>query len=152
MQINFKIIEGSFIEKLPSLLEMFQEHWEEIAKNKKLMKLAPDIEKFKAIEQSGNLLSLFAMKNDKVIGYSVNIISQHLHYKELTTAYNDLLYLDRDYRKTSLGGELIAETERKCRERGAKIMLFHAKENTSLCKILPNKSYNTHEIIFSKEL
>lgn len=140
------------MEKLPSLSEMFEEHWKEIAKNKQLMKLAPDVEKYKLIEESGNLLSLFAYKNDKLIGYSVNILSKHLHYKELTTAYNDLLYLDRDYRKTSLGGELMAETERKCKERGAQLMLFHAKENTSLCKILPNKSYTVHEIIFSKEL
>jgi GNAT superfamily N-acetyltransferase len=152
MQINFKIVEGSFIEKFPVLSNMFIEHWKEVAKNRELMKISADLEKYKAMEQSGNLVSLFAIKNEEIIGYSVNILSPHLHYKELITAYNDLLFLDRKHRKTSLGGELILKTEEVCKGKGAKLMLFHAKENTSLAKILPRKSYNTHEIIFSKEL
>lgn len=132
---------------------MFYEHWLEIAKNKELMALAPDLERYSLLEEAGSLITLYAYdRDDNIIGYSVNIISPHLHYKELITAYNDLLYVKKEYRKGSVGIRLISETERVCRNSGAEIILFHAKEQTSLAGILPRKGYKTHEIIFSKEL
>ena len=127
-------------------------HWEESAKNKHLMRLNPNVGEYQLLEDSNQLLSLFARDGDQIVGYSVNIIRPHLHYCELIVAYNDVIYVHPDYRNSPVGLRIIKETEEQCKEAGAKLMIWHAKEDTALEKILRRKDYPVQEIIFSKEL
>src|SRR5690606_7766508 len=59
---------------------MLQAHWEEIALNKALMVLKPDIEAYRALEAAGQLVSLGAFLGEEPIGYSINVLRRHLHY------------------------------------------------------------------------
>lgn len=131
---------------------LFDEHWDEVAKNKQLMKISPDYERYAALGKLGKLKSLVAYRGDEVVGYSVNILDKHLHYSDLAVAYNDLLFVKKEYRNSPVGLRLIRQTEKYMAEEGAQLMFWHAKEQTSLAKILPALRYNTHEIMFSKEL
>ena len=38
------------------------------------------------------------------------------------------------------------------RSEGCKLMLWHAKENTALAKLLPKLKYGVQEIMYSKEI
>lgn len=134
---------------LPGLLD---EHWQESAKNKHIMKLAPDKAKYAKMEAEGLLVSLFAMSGEIIVGYSINIVCPSLHYSELIMAHNDVIYVHPVYRPSSLGLRLIKATEHECSKAGAKLMLMHAKENTPLHKILPRRGYGVQDIILSKEL
>lgn len=148
---SLNIIQAPLPDDFSMFDELIQEHWEESAKNKQLMVLAPNYDVYRDLEAKGNLVNLFAFVDGKVVGYSVNILTPHLHYKNLLTSMNDIIFISKPYRDTPLGLRLIKQTEIACKAAGAKLMMWHAKENTPLEKILERK-YNVQDIVFSKEL
>jgi GNAT superfamily N-acetyltransferase len=153
MTHEYRIVEEKLGEDFNKVLHpLFEDHWEEVARNKELMVLNPDIEKYRMTEKAGKLVCLFAYLGDEIVGYSANIIDNHLHYADLVVAYNDVIFIPKEHRNISLGSTLIKETERVCKEHGAKMMVWHAKENTALSNILPFMGAKVQEIIFSKEL
>jgi predicted GNAT superfamily acetyltransferase len=131
---------------------LFAEHYDEIARNKQIMVLAPDWDRYESLERGGYLVIIAAWDETKLIGYSVNLISHHLHYKNLFYGHNDLLFVVPEYRKSRVGLTLIKETERILKERGVRLMLWHAKPSTTLDALLPRMHYQVQDIIYSKEL
>ncbi|MEC5161710.1 MULTISPECIES: GNAT family N-acetyltransferase [unclassified Janthinobacterium] len=146
------IIETTIADKIEQAATLLGEHWHESARNKHLMVLKPDLAQYQALEAAGVLVGLVAYDGDAMVGYSVNIITPHLHYADLMCAHNDVLFVASKYRDTPLGLKLIRETERACKARGARLMLWHAKEDTNLSKILPRIGCRVQEIIYTKEL
>lgn len=128
------------------------EHWEEIAKNKHLMVLAPDVEKYRLIEQAGKLFAVLAYDGDEMVGYSVNIVDNNLHYRDLVQAQNDVLFVKPSHRAGRLFLRLREATMRMAAARGARLMLWHAKEDTPLADILPRLGCKVQDIIYSEEL
>lgn len=139
-------------EMLANAGKLFTEHWDEIALNKRVMVLKPDAERYRATEKAGMLLALAAYQGGEIVGYSVNFVMSHLHYADLVVASNDLLFVSATHRASRLGLQLIWDTERAAKERGAVLMLWHAKENTALSTLMQRRSYKTQDIIYSKEL
>lgn len=146
------IRESTVDEVLTDVGELFSDHWDEVALNKRLMVLKPDIDRYKAMEASGLTMILAAYDGGQLIGYSVNFIMKHLHYADLVIANNDLLFLAKERRTGRLGIQLIRETERVAKEKGATLMLWHAKKNTPLAGVMPRMGYGVQDIIFSKEI
>ncbi len=149
---KYNIIEDTFSDKIESMYSLFEQHYDEVAKNKEVMVLKDDRLKYETAERTGNMFSLFAYYEGQIVGYSVNFIVNHLHYADLVIGMNDLLFVVPEHRNSVIGLRLIRQTERLAREKGIKLFTWHAKENTSLAKILPALRYQTHEIIFSKVL
>lgn len=133
--------------------ELLQQHYDEIALNKSLMALKPNVARYNALESSGGLFALGAYVDGELIGYSANIIdASHLHYADLAYAQNDVLFLRKEYRKSRIGLELIRATEKAAKDRGCHMMLWHAKENTALNTLLPRLGYGVQDIMHSKGL
>jgi predicted GNAT superfamily acetyltransferase len=147
-----RIIETTIADKIEHVPGLLEAHWHESARNKHLMVLKPDVARYEALEAAGSLLSLVAYVGDQVVGYSVNIVSPHLHYADLVCAHNDVLFVAEEYRNSPLGLKLIRDTERAAKARGVHLMLWHAKEDTTLANILPKMGCKVQEIIFTKEL
>ena len=131
---------------------LFEEHYEEIARNKQVMKLKPDEKTYYRMEDSDRIFILSARQDDVLIGYSVNFVTNHLHYADLKLAQNDLLFISKEHRGGRLGLKLIRETENHATTLGCKLMLWHCKENTTLSAIMPRLKYGVQDIIYSKEL
>jgi len=131
---------------------LFEEHYEEIARNKQIMKLKPDEETYRKMESAQQIFILSARQDDVLIGYSVNFVTNHLHYADLKLAQNDLLFISKEHRGGRIGLKLIKETEKHATSLGCKLMLWHAKENTTLAAMLPRLKYGVQDIMFSKEL
>lgn len=136
----------------PAVAALFHAHWQEIALNKDLMKLKPLFDKYYKVEDSGMLLVIGAYSDEHLVGYSVNFITQHMHYADLWTCMNDIIYVDRAARKSGIGAALIKHTEQEAKARGAQMMLWHVKENTSMAALLPNLGYGVQDIVLSKGL
>jgi GNAT superfamily N-acetyltransferase len=148
-----RIEQTTIADKIEQCTALQDEHWHESARNKHLMVLKPDVERYAALEAAGALLGLVAYDDhDAIIGYSVNILSRHLHYSDLNCAHNDVLFISAAHRQSPLGLRLIRETERAAKARGAHLMLWHAKETTALSAILPRMGCKVQEIIYTKEL
>ena len=131
---------------------LFAEHWDEIALNKRVMVLKPDIERYLTLEAAGMLFALAAYHDDELVGYSVNFLINHMHYADLRVAQNDLLFVAKSHRKSRMGLQLIRTTEQHARDRGAQLMLWHAKAGTTLDALLPRLGYGIQDVIHSKEL
>ena len=131
---------------------LFKEHWDEIARNKQVMVLKPNEQAYRAMEQAGQMMILAAYKGDEMVGYSVNFIINHPHYADLVVCQNDLLYIAQAHREGGVGIRLMKRTEQEGKARGARLMLWHAKQDTPLANILPRMAYGVQDIIFSKEL
>lgn len=148
MYIEF-IKTTEWIDKAWPLLE---QHREELATYKHMMVLKPDMEKYRAIESAGNLIGMGLFDDEKLVGYSIFIITSALHYADLKIAQNDLIYIDPEYRKTKWGLRLIKASEEAMRERGIKMIMWHGKENTNFAALMPKLGYIVQDIMFSKEL
>lgn len=134
------------------LCALFQDHWDEIALNKQVMALKPDMPRYKAMAEAGNLLVLGAWQDGALVGYSVNFVMQHLHYADLRICSNDLLFVSPEVRKGRVGLRLIRATEVAAKDVGARLMLWHGKPNTTLVEIMPALGYGVQDVIFSKEV
>ena len=82
---------------------LFEEHYEEIARNKQIMKLKPNYHLYEALNSTGWLFIYVAMQDDVCIGYSMNIMMHHLHYADLRIAQNDILFVKKELRGGRLG-------------------------------------------------
>ncbi len=131
---------------------LFQEHYEEIARNKELMQLNVNWPLYEALDKKQILFVYLAMQDNVCIGYSLNIVINHLHYADLFYAQNDVLFVKKEFRGGRLGLRLIKVTEDHAKSLGCKLMLWHAKENTALAKLLPRLKYGVQEIMYSKEI
>lgn len=132
--------------------DIFAEHWDEIALNKQVMVLKPDSERYRFMEAAGGMFILAAYADGELVGYSFNFVMNHLHYADLCVASNDLLFVAKAHRKSRLGLQLIRATEEAAKERGARLMLWHAKPDTALVELMPRLGYGVQDVIFSREI
>lgn len=133
---------------------LIRNHYEEVARNKSVMKLDPDWDRYQKLEDEGWLFGLGAWvetpKSNQLVGYSFNIIGPHLHYSSMRYAQNDVLFVLKEARRSRIGLQLIYDTEREARSRGATLMLWHAKQHTTLERLMPRLGYQVQDIIYSK--
>ena len=132
--------------------------------NPDVMKLNPDWKKYYVLEERNELACLGARRFGDLIGYSVNVVGNHLHYAELKLMENDVLFLANDERHGGTGSMLIDATVELARSLECEMITFHAKPGTALCKMLglvldPSEAETPHpsgfvvqDIVFSKVL
>lgn len=132
--------------------ELLVEHRDELATDKALMVLKPDFEKYFAMDHLGALLVIGAYRGGKLIGYSVSFISQNLHYADLCQCQNDVLFLTMSERRGSAGLRLIRKTQEMAALEGAQIMLWHAKPDTNLDRLMPRMGGTVQDVIWRVNL
>lgn len=147
-----RIEHGKVSEKWEEVESLLVQHWLELAKNKHLMHLSPDVERYQLMESSGNVIALFAYEKEDLIGYSVSFIASHLHYSDLVYAQNDVLFVSREHRKGRTGLALIQETEAAAKRAGCQMIIWHAKQGTALDRLMPRLGYGVQDIMYSREL
>jgi GNAT superfamily N-acetyltransferase len=148
---TLEIVKGSY-KDVAALPDLLHEHWLELAKNKDLMVLSPNLELYEVLESTGHLVTFIAKLDGVVVGYVINVIDYHPHYSKLLCSQNDLLFVAKEHRRSSVGGRLVRAMEQESAKRGAKFLTWHAKENTELSEYLPHTGCKVQEIIYSKEL
>lgn len=117
------------------LWPLLVEHREELTTNKALMKLAPDVDSYRAAELDGRGLSIVARDGEQIVGYSINFIAPHLHYREVLVVFNDALWTSHTYRAL-VGAALMDATRQAGRLRGAHLVAWHAKPHTTLDRLM----------------
>ena len=105
---------------------------------------------YETLERAGSLITLGAFDGDTMVGYSVAILGPHLHYG-FTYAHHDMLYVAPAHRQGRLGLQLIRETEREAKARGARCVTWHVKPGSALDKILGRLGYAVEETVYLKE-
>lgn len=149
-RVTFRVLTAQqFFDQAPELLI---DHREELATDKALMVLKPDFDKYYALDEMRELLVIGAYRGDTLIGYSVNIVTNNLHYAGLRMCQNDVLFLAKDERKGAAGLRLIRKTQELAKLEGAQIMLWHAKPETNLDQLLPRMGGTVQDVIWKVNL
>jgi GNAT superfamily N-acetyltransferase len=130
--------------------DLFLEHYQEIARDKDVMKLAPFWLRYYALEEEGKLVALAAFDEDRIIGYAVSILEQHLHYSGQRVLFNDVVFVTKSHRKGDIGLRLIWRLENLARENGCAKIAFHVKPNTAMQRLLGKAEYKTEDVILTK--
>ena len=136
---------------------LLAKHWREVALYQDDVPLDPDFDRYLRCDADGTMLTLTARDDGRLIGYSVFILFQHIHYRSCLVATNDVLFLDRDYRSgTTAGIRLLRESEaelsRERDRRGAEQIrvVWHVKPKNDWSPILARLGYMQEEIIMGK--
>lgn len=134
------------------LWPLWNEHRDELTTNKELMKLKPDFDVYDALFYNNELFCIGLWRNDELIGYSVNFLKTNIHYSDVLMFQNDLIFVAKAHRQSRAGLLLLKETENWAREAGADMIVWHAKPDTSLDKILKKKKFKVQDILYTQEL
>jgi GNAT superfamily N-acetyltransferase len=131
---------------------LIEAHWEEIALNKDIIKLSPDWQAYKNLEDSG-VLRIFTVRSDSVlVGYFVLFVRTHIHYSEHLFAVNDVIYLHPDFRRGSVASKLIKFAESCLKEDGVKVMVVNSKVHAPFDPLLKRLKFDHVENTFMKRL
>jgi predicted GNAT superfamily acetyltransferase len=127
-------------------------HHDELAASFHAHEFDPDLPRYQRLEDLGVLVCLGAYDGDDLVGYSFNVLSTHSHYQTVLCAHNDLLYLKPEYRTGANGLLLMRATRDALKARGVSHVLWYAKPDTALDKLLARTGQRVHEIMYSEAL
>ena len=117
-------------------VELFKRHYEEVAERQDVIELDPNIERYNLLYKAKTLEIHTARDNGKLIGYSLWVVVNHLHYKKSITASSDVLYISPEYRQGMLGYKFIKWTTEEIKKRNPQRILFHMKPFLDYGKIV----------------
>lgn len=129
-------------------------HYDELCMHKEVMELAPDWDRYYALENANRLLAFTARDDGRLVGYSVFFVDVHIHYKGNLTAVNDVIFLHKDYRSGTRGGtQLIDYSERSLKQLGGTVKcIWHIKFVNDWSAILLRRRYRREDFSVSKIL
>lgn len=131
---------------------LLEQHWQEIALNQDMIKLNPDWQAYYDLEECGALKIFTARSDGKLVGYFVVLCRKHIHHVDHIVAFNDLLYLDKGYRKGFTGIKLMKFAEKCLKEDGVTFLVVSTKKHKPLDSLLEWLGYDHIENIYSKPL
>jgi GNAT superfamily N-acetyltransferase len=134
------------------IIPLLEDHWEEIALNKGKIKLNPDWEAYHNLEDANVLRIFTARDNGTLVGYFVVFCKAHLHYVDHIFAFNDILFLKKEYRKGFTGAKLMKFAEKCLKEDGVSVVVVNTKRHKPFDKLLEWLGYNQTENIYTKML
>jgi len=137
------------------LWPLLVDHREELTTNKALMKLNPDVERYRNAEAEGFGVTIVARDGDQIVGYSINFVAPHIHYRDVLMVYNDALWTSHSHRAL-IGAQLMDATREAGKRRGAQLMAWHAKPDTTLDRIMRievrRKRARVQDTVYTEEL
>lgn len=131
---------------------LLEDHWEEVAVNKSMIKMNPDWDAYHNLENNGALKIFTARSEDQLIGYFVVLLRNHIHYKDHIFAANDVLFLKQEYRKGFTGAKLMKFAEKCLKEDGVSVLVVNTKRHKPFDGLLEWLGYSHIENVYSKYL
>lgn len=103
---------------LPEMMGLWSANWVETGADNDKLELDPDLDRYAAMDRSGQLHVVTARKFGELVGYFVWIIGTLLHHRTIKSACSDMYWLRPDCRKGMQGIRFIKEAERSVRMLG----------------------------------
>lgn len=129
---------------------LIEQHWEEIALNKDKIKLNPNWDAYKKLEGIGAFRIFTARDEGKLVGYFAVFVEPNLHYQDHLFARNDVIFLQKEYRKGFCGARLIKFAEKCLKEDGVSVLMINTKVHKDFSPVLERMGFNKTEIIHTK--
>lgn len=149
------------VEKLSKLMcddwehanQLLHAHWQEVAHDKELMKLDPNLDKYIEADFKQRLhIVVMRDDGDKIVGYSVHFLTQHPHYRGMTCAEDDVHYLIPEFRGTGNHELMRTYALRTLKERGVQFVTARVKVGHEHDKTLRNLGYGPVDMVYGLDL
>lgn len=148
MAITYQV--ETFVDIMDELPPLVKAHWEEVAEYQDKLEFDPNWEAYARLDELGLLSCTTVRDNDDLIGYMVFCLQPHMHCRKSLYAINDFLYLDPEYRGTSIATKMFIFAEECLRDSGVDVIHLSAKTKKPFDKLAEFLHYDTVEIGFSK--
>lgn len=129
--------------------ELLDLHWSEIALNQDKIKLNPDWDMYKTLEEEGKLKIFTARDQGTLVGYFVAVVCTNMHYKDHLFASNDILFLRKEYRKGFYGIRLIKFTKACLKDDGVSVLMINTKMHQPFGRLLKWLGFKHIEQVYS---
>jgi len=134
------------------ILVLIDLHYKEIALNQSKVKLNPDWDVYRSLEEQGKLKIFTARDEETLVGYFVVVVGVNMHYKDHTFACNDIIFMHKDYRKGFAGIKLIKFAKKCLTEDGVSVLTINTKVHQPFDKVLERLGFNLIERVYSSYL
>jgi GNAT superfamily N-acetyltransferase len=122
----------SFERCLPELIEIFPEHWRELALFQDRMPLEPQYAEYVRREREGLLVLITVRRAGKIVGYHTAHVAPGFHYGSTLTATMDMLYIREEARNIGLAIPLFRCMEKELTRRGCRVWYTGYKTHNPL--------------------
>lgn len=136
---------------IPELERLFPEHYEELCVTKDFP-ANPDYDAYRRMGEAGMLRTITCRVDGELIGYIVFIVQPHLHYRDCRTAFEDLYFIKKEWRKGRLGIKLFQYAEKVLKERGVNRIIMHTKVHLDHTRLFEYLGYKHTDKLFTKML
>ena len=128
---------------------LLEQHWQEIALNKDIIKMNPDWEAYARLDAVNSLRIYTARKDDQLMGYFVVLVSKSLHYRYHLFANNDVIFLSKSARKGLTGVKLIKYAIESLAAEGITKLHINTKAHQPFDAILERLKFEAIERVYS---
>ena len=129
---------------------LWDEHWEEVALNRDVIKLDPDLDQYAELESRGALHVVVGRAASEIVGYHISIIRPHLHYRQSLSAFTDVYFIRQAHRKGMTGVRLLKEVEATLKARGVQKMFTGTKVSLDMGLIFERLGWTETERLYTK--
>jgi GNAT superfamily N-acetyltransferase len=131
--------------------KLFPEHYEELCVVKDF-ELNPDYAAYKRMCDAGMLRCITCRCDGELIGYIIFIIQPHLHYMSCKTAFEDIYFIRKEYRRGRVGIKLFQYAENVLKGIGVDRIVMHTKVHLDNSRLFEYLGYKMTDKIFTKLL
>ena len=126
-------------------------HYDEIATYKDIP-LRPNWDAYHRAEVAGILRIYTARFMDRLVGYSIFLVTPALHYETSVQANEDVLFILPEYRKGRVGMNLIRYADESLEREGVQVLRRHVKARHDFGPLLERMGYQLEDYMFSRRL
>jgi Acetyltransferase (GNAT) family len=134
------------------LQELVEQQWREIALDRDEIPLDVGWEGYDSKSDNIIVSTVRTVEHGNLVGWYMNFVGRHPHYKTTTFAFLDQYYLMPEYRKGNTAVRLFLEMERAMRERGVKQMISISKLHIDSSKLFDFLKWRKTGITYTKVL
>jgi len=143
------------IEQLPDIIEDIKRlgpiHWAEVSPFRDVRPFNPNWELYLDQYRKGGVFSFTARDGNELVGYCFFTFITMSHYKHITLAINDTLYLKPEYRKGMTGYKLITKAEEEVKKLNVQEIMWRTKlGDSNFGKLLERLGYFPEEVSYTK--
>jgi len=133
------------------LSELYQDHYEELSVTKEFQ-LNPDYESYDRLAQAGMLRVITCRVDGNLAGYIIFFIQPHMHYKDCLTAFEDIYYISKPYRKGRIGIKLFQYAEEVLKGIGVNRIIYGTKIHLDNSRLFEYLGYKHTDKVYTKLL
>jgi len=142
----------TFDQVIDEIKPLLEANHREICASPGLLKLAPDYESYKALEDAGVLFVFTARKEGALVGYVVVINTPNLHHKDVKFSIADTIYIKPEYRGSINGLKLLEFTKGQLKLNGVDYLTVHMNTDNLFAGLLKHLKFRQIEEVWGAEL